>query len=178
MYSCFFVTSDSFNFYPQTVSALCILGTCLNCIRTLVYTHTDARKSDLFAREILVRRKGRIVYAPFPTRAHPENAFTFSRNLLMPPKFCTRAYNRAFSGRMDMYIHRRVYICSIYFIKYVTSRIFASLSSPPHTSRTRTDVHSHTVLSLRPGNLKIKVNPPRLHWTRTSLYDFNCTLDH
>lgn len=61
-----------------------------------------------------------------PARIHPENAFTFSRDLL--PLYTA------------VHRFRRIHACararqrSIYFIKYVTWRIFAGLSPPPHTA--------------------------------------------
>lgn len=109
-------------------------------------------------------------------RAHPENAFTFSRNLLlMPPKFCTRVPPALPRIYMDTYMYKRTrprYICIyIYFIKYVTSRIFTGLSSPPHTSRTG----SHVYIAVR-GSLKIKVNLSRfiscLHSRQTVIITF------
>ena len=109
------------------------------------------------------------MHAPFLSRAHPENAFTFSRNLLMPPKFYTHVQSRVSRKYECICIHTDVYVRSIHFIKYVTSRIFASLSSTAHVAYTYRRPQPQFYLS-GPGSLKIKVNPPRLHWTCASPY--------
>lgn len=130
------------------------LAACLYYVRVPVYTRAQYRGGvSLICRCRIPRSRGKDC-ARAVSCASPSGkcVYLFAQPTNAAEILHTRT--AAIPGCMDIHIY--TYVCSIYFIKYVTSRIFTGLSSP-HVAYTYSH-YTHKRVHLPTERSKMKVN--------------------